>query len=154
MKEIYTFSNAETGPIHADMNHPFCQELRERLKLAAAAARVELHDGGCVACVSGPQFETRAQAEKLFEHADLVGMTTGPEALLAREKGLHYCPFLLVTNYAPNVETGEEKGVSHEGDVLPMVDKMRGQVLKIFEVLLPSMSEDVSKLGLCHCRRT
>jgi purine-nucleoside phosphorylase len=94
--------------------------LRATLKRAAAAARIELHEGVYM-WFSGPSFETPAEirAAKILG-ADLVGMSTAPEVILARFHGLRCVAVSLVTNFAAGLSGGdpshaETKEVASEG---------------------------------------
>jgi 5'-methylthioadenosine phosphorylase len=91
-------------PFHVDMTEPFCPTLRMAL-LAAAKGRVR--DGGVYATTAGPRFETRAEARALRAlGADVVGMTCGPEAALAREAGLCYGALAFVASPAAGLGAG------------------------------------------------
>ncbi len=98
-------------------NPVFCPGLAAGLRAA-----VQHHQGHCRAddvyvCTHGPRLETAAEIRKfaLFG-GTLVGMTLVPEAFLARELEMCYCPVCYVTNYAEGVrERSYEPGVLFEG---------------------------------------
>ncbi len=98
----HSFSDHTDFPlIHFDFTEPFSAGLREELLSAGKAAGVELVDGACIAVTQGPRLETAAEIERLEEDgSDLVGMTTMPEAALAREIGLDYASISVVSNWA------------------------------------------------------
>jgi purine-nucleoside phosphorylase len=74
--------------------------LRRTLKRAARAARVRCHEGIYLA-VSGPSFETPAEIRAFARlGADAVGMSTVPEALMARQLGLRVVAISAITNPA------------------------------------------------------
>ncbi|MGE7417125.1 purine-nucleoside phosphorylase [Methylobacterium tarhaniae] len=80
--------------------------LRAALKAAAAAGGVPLRDG-VYAWFSGPSFETPAEIRMArILGADLVGMSTVPEVILARFFGLRVAALSLVTNYAAGFAAG------------------------------------------------
>lgn len=81
--------------------------LRATLKGAADAAGIELHEGVYM-WFSGPSFETPAEirAAKILG-ADLVGMSTAPEVILARFNGLRCVAVSLVTNFAAGLSGGD-----------------------------------------------
>lgn len=86
---------------HVDFSDPFTESLRLRLKQAAVSAGVSIHDGGVIAVTQGPRLETRAEVARLRrDGCDLVGMTSMPEAVLAREAGLAYAAIAVVANPA------------------------------------------------------
>ncbi|AWN47770.1 purine-nucleoside phosphorylase [Methylobacterium terrae] len=80
--------------------------LRAALRDAAAVSGVPLH-AGTYAWFSGPSFETPAEIRMAkILGADLVGMSTVPEVILARFFGLRVAALSLVTNYAAGFQTG------------------------------------------------
>ncbi len=86
---------------HIDFTEPYSSQLRQACKLAAANIKQPLVETGVYACVQGPRLETAAEINKLErDGATLVGMTGMPEAVLARELGLHYAALCPVVNHA------------------------------------------------------
>ena len=85
--------------------------LLARLHEAARASDIELNDGVYM-WFSGPSFETPAEirAARVLG-ADLVGMSTVPEVILARRAGLRCAAVSVVTNYAAGLGGGDP---SHE----------------------------------------
>lgn len=88
------------GPRFPDMSHVYDPDLRKRLERAAQQARVSMTHGVYVA-VSGPSYETPAEI-RAFRGlgADAVGMSTVPEAILARAAGLRVAGLSCITNTA------------------------------------------------------
>lgn len=67
-------------------------------QLGALVAEKKLHEG-VYAFVAGPTYETRAECRFLQSlGADLVGMSTVPEVVVARHSGIKVLAFSLVTN--------------------------------------------------------
>ncbi|MGQ9780288.1 MAG: S-methyl-5'-thioadenosine phosphorylase [Bacillota bacterium] len=95
------FTGGAYGVVHVDYTEPYCPEVRRALLSAAREAGIVAHDGGCYVCTEGPRFETPAEI-RMFARlgADVVGMTSVPEVVLAREAGLCYGTVAMVTNYA------------------------------------------------------
>src|SRR5271166_594765 len=81
--------------------------LLSELHEAARASDVELHDGVYM-WFSGPSFETPAEirAARILG-ADLVGMSTVPEVILARRAGLRCAAVSVVTNFAAGLAGGD-----------------------------------------------
>jgi purine-nucleoside phosphorylase len=80
--------------------------LRAALQRAALAAGVPLAEG-VYAWFSGPSFETPAEIRMArLLGADLVGMSTVPEVILARYHGLRLAALSLVTNPAAGIADG------------------------------------------------
>jgi purine-nucleoside phosphorylase len=89
------------------MTQAYDRQLLASLKVAARAAGVDLHEGVYM-WFSGPSFETPAEirAAKVLG-ADLVGMSTVPEVLIARYFGLRCAAVSLVTNFAAGLSGGD-----------------------------------------------
>ena len=85
---------------HVELSHPYCDVLRHVLLEAAGAVDATVHDRGTYVCMEGPAFSTVAEA-KMHQQwgGDLIGMTTMPEARLAREAEIAYAAVALVTDY-------------------------------------------------------
>ncbi|MDR2366181.1 MAG: S-methyl-5'-thioinosine phosphorylase [Zoogloeaceae bacterium] len=104
----YTWGRANTyhdggdmPVMHVDFTHPYDEELRKKLVLAANAAGIAIRDGGVYAATQGPRLETAAEIDRLErDGAAVVGMTGMPEAALARELDLAYAALNPVANHA------------------------------------------------------
>jgi len=108
------------GPVHSgelrfpDMSAPFDAGLRQALKSAALSVDVELSEG-TYASVHGPSYETAAEVRMLARlGADVVGMSTTSEVIVARALGLRVAGLSLVTNRATGLSA---EALSH-ADVL------------------------------------
>lgn len=85
---------------HVSFAEPYCPDLRRLLFEAASKVSPHVHDGGTYLCMNGPAFSTRAEAEMhRLIGADVIGMTNGPEARLAREAEISAATLALVTDY-------------------------------------------------------
>ncbi|ERH04489.1 MAG: purine nucleoside phosphorylase, partial [Halorubrum sp. J07HR59] len=73
--------------VHQPFAEPYSPELVSHLTDAArTATEVDVHQGGTYVCIEGPQYSSQAESEFYRSQGwDLVGMTTIPEAKLARE---------------------------------------------------------------------
>lgn len=100
-----TFADDGERPlVHVEFGRPFSQSLREALLKAAGGLALAVRDGGCCAVTQGPRLETEAEVRRLAKDgATLVGMTSMPEAVLAREAGLDYASLCVVANAAAGV---------------------------------------------------
>ena len=85
---------------HVGFADPYCPDMRALLLAAGKTVVQGIHDGGTYLCMNGPAFSTRAEAamHRLLG-ADLIGMTNGPEARLAREAEISAAALALVTDY-------------------------------------------------------
>jgi len=101
---IQTFyEGGDKGVLHVDMTHPYCMELAHAI-INVCPSTIYLHQKGTYICTEGPRFETPAEI-KIFKMwgGDLVGMTSVPEVVLARELGMCYGTIAMVTNYAAGI---------------------------------------------------
>jgi 5'-methylthioadenosine phosphorylase len=108
-----TFFDGEDGVVkHVDVSEPYCPHLRSEVKAAAEALGEEVVAGATYVCAEGPRFETPAEI-RMFQilGGDIVGMTSVPEVVLAREAGICYASVAVVTNWAVGVS---ETPVVHE----------------------------------------
>ena len=90
------------------LREAYDRRLRARFRQAAAGAgKSALHEGVYM-WFSGPSFETPAEVKmaKLLG-ADLVGMSTVPEVILARQLELRVLALSLVTNFATGIKSGD-----------------------------------------------
>ncbi len=98
------FEGGDRGVVHIDMTEPYCPELRQVLETAAEEFGLAYHNAGTYVTSEGPRFETPAEINmyKLLG-GDLVGMTSVPEVVLAREKEMCYVNISMVTNFAAGI---------------------------------------------------
>jgi 5'-methylthioadenosine phosphorylase len=82
------------------MADPFCPRLRAAMSKIAGEAGISYHKKGTIVTIEGPCFSTRAESH-MFRgfNADVIGMTTATEAILAREAGLCYATIAMATDY-------------------------------------------------------
>jgi 5'-methylthioadenosine phosphorylase len=88
------------GAVHTAMAHPFDDALRHCLYESAKTLDLAVHERGCVVTIEGPRFSTVAES-KMFRlwGADVVNMSTAPEAMLANEAGIPYAAVAMSTDY-------------------------------------------------------
>jgi 5'-methylthioadenosine phosphorylase len=82
------------------MAEPFDQMLSDHLYETAQSLGLSVHQGGCVITIEGPRFSTVAES-KMFRMwgADVINMSTAPEAMLANEAGIPYAAVAMSTDY-------------------------------------------------------
>jgi purine-nucleoside phosphorylase len=86
------------GPRFPDLSAPYDSRLRARARDVAADAKIALREGVYVA-VSGPNLETRAEYRFLRAiGADVVGMSTVPEVIVAIHAGMRVLGLSIVTD--------------------------------------------------------
>ncbi|MEI7541671.1 MAG: purine-nucleoside phosphorylase [bacterium] len=87
----------ELGPRWPDMIEPYSKELMSIAKIAAKDLGIELQSGVYVG-VTGPSLETRAEYKLLNKFADMVGMSTVPEVIVAVHCGLKVLGISVITD--------------------------------------------------------
>jgi len=102
----HSFSmTAEHKLVHVEFANPFCGSLRAGMIKAAANSGVSVTGGGCLGVTQGPRLETAAEIQRFKrDGCDLVGMTSMPEAALAREAGLGYASLCVNANWAAGLD--------------------------------------------------
>lgn len=86
------------GPRFPDMSEPYSRNLVEQARDTALELSLSAHKGVLVA-VAGPNLETRAEYRMLRQMgADIVGMSTVPEIIVAKHAGMKTVAFSIVTD--------------------------------------------------------
>ena len=104
---------AEFGPRFPSMTHTYDLDLIATARETALGLGLTLREGVYV-CLAGPTFETPAEIRFLKTMgADAVGMSTVPEATVAKHAGMRVLGISTITNIAIQ-ETTSEAETSHE----------------------------------------
>jgi purine-nucleoside phosphorylase len=120
-------NNEKFGPRFPDMSRAYDPELADRMTRAACDEGIPLHRGVYVA-FSGPSFETPAEIRMARTMgADLVGMSTVPEVIVANHMGMRVCALSCVANHAAGM-TAER--LSHQ-EVLTEMNRAAGTLSKL-----------------------
>lgn len=149
----HTIYEAEGPVVHVGFAEPYCPNGRRAAVDAARLAGFDTMSDGTLVVINGPRFSSRAES-LMHQQAgwSVVGMTTMPEAGLARELALCFTTIAMVTDLDAGVEGGES--VTHE-EVLRVfgsnVDRLKG-VLRDAIGQLPAHEEDAE--ATCPCRRS
>jgi 5'-methylthioadenosine phosphorylase len=122
---------------HIGVADPFCPRLSALLADAGEEAGGTVHRGGTFITIEGPRFSTKG--ESLTYRAwgmDIIGMTTSPEAFLAREAETCYAVMAHVTDYDVWHETEEPVSVDAllatlAANTVLAQDTLRGVVVKL-----------------------
>lgn len=109
------------GPRFPDMSAVYSPELQELVVEEAKAIGIEVRRG-IYGALSGPSYETPAEIHLLRNlGADAVGMSTVPEAIVARHMGLEVLGISCITNMAAGIS---DEPINHE-DVMATGDRVR-----------------------------
>jgi 5'-methylthioadenosine phosphorylase len=85
---------------HVGVAEPFCPDLSEQIAQATAEAGGTVNRGGRFVTIEGPRFSTKGESYLYRSWGlDIIGMTTSPEAFLAREAEICYAVMAHVTDY-------------------------------------------------------
>ena len=98
-KRINTFFN--NGMVaHIGVANPFCLDLSKTLAKSVQDTGATVHEGGDFITIEGPRFSTRSESNTFRKWGmSIIGMTTSPEAFLAREAEMCYAVMAHVTDY-------------------------------------------------------
>ena len=95
----------ESPVIHIDLSEPYCPEIRKALTDVLQEKGFTPLPDSVYACTEGPRYETSAEVRMLRSlGADVVGMTSSTEAILARELEVCYASLCFVSNIAAGIE--------------------------------------------------
>ena len=132
------FRNPLVGPVapgderFPDMSDPYDPTLRQLARDVARTERIPLEEG-VYAGVLGPSFETPAEIRMLQRlGADAVGMSTVPEVIAARARGVRCLGFSSITNAAAGLSAQK---LSHV-DVLEAGKQISGQLEQLIRGVL------------------
>ncbi|MBI3172591.1 MAG: S-methyl-5'-thioadenosine phosphorylase [Chloroflexi bacterium] len=85
---------------HVSIADPFCKTLSDQLESVTREAGATTHRGGTFITIEGPRFSTKAESTTYRSWGmSLIGMTTSPEAFLAREAEMCYAVMAHITDY-------------------------------------------------------
>ncbi len=128
------------GPRFPDMTDCYNAEFR-RLVLDESAGSGGGIFEGVYAAMLGPSFETPAEIRYLRTiGADLVGMSTVPEVIVARHIGMEVLAISCVTNMAAGM-TGEK--ITQE-EVLETGERVRGKFVALLRGVIPRIQEHLN----------
>ena len=117
------------GPRFPDMTHVYSQRLRDVAGESAKARGLAIAHGIYVA-LHGPSYETPAEIRYLRTiGADAVGMSTVPEAIVARQMGLEVLGISCITNPAAGVLP---KPLVHD-EVMEVAHRVRAEFASLLE---------------------
>ena len=138
------FTGDERGVAHVDMTEPYCSSLRKNIAHFALELGLPVYSGGCYVCTQGPRFESPAEIRMFAQMGgDLVGMTSVPELVLAREAEMCYVTVSMVTNFGAGISPIE---LTHK----EVFDTMKANIHH-FRSLIALAIERLDMSEDCHC---
>lgn len=123
---------------HTPMSDPFDEGLRNVIIEAAKELGLPHHPKGTMITIEGPRFSTRAESNMYrIWGADVVNMSTAPEAALANEAGLPYAAIAMSTDY--DCWKTDEEPVTWE-EVLKVFHQNVENVIKLLVAVVGKIS--------------
>lgn len=130
-------NDARFGQRFPDMTHAYSERLLRIAREEGERQGLALQDG-VYAAVAGPSFETPAEIRALRAlGADLVGMSTVPEVIVARQMGIEVLGISCVTNLAAGIL---DQPITHE-EVLETGKRVRGEFTALLRGIVPRIAE-------------
>ncbi len=125
----------DLGPRFPDMSEAYSLRYREAAWAAAAEIGYQLKEG-VYAAMLGPSYETPAEIRFLRTiGADLVGMSTVPEVIVANHMGMKVLAISCVTNMAAGILPQK---INHE-EVLETGARVRGTLVELLKKVIPRL---------------
>jgi purine-nucleoside phosphorylase len=125
-----------TGYRFFDMTTAYSPRLRKLALAEAASQNIPLPEGVYLA-VLGPSYETPAEIRAFRTlGADLVGMSTVHEVIIARHMGIEVLGLSLVTNMAAGVL---DKPLHHE-EVMDTASRVEAQFTSLLKAIIPQVA--------------
>jgi purine-nucleoside phosphorylase len=126
------------GPRFPDMTEAYAPRWRELAKISGRAIGMDLREG-VYAALPGPQYETPSEVRMVRTlGADLVGMSTVPEVIVARHMGRNVLGLSCVTNMAAGT-TGDK--LSHD-EVTETANRVSRQFMALLDQIALRTSGD------------
>lgn len=130
---------------HLGSADPFCPDLSTDVYEAVEATGATVHRGGAFIIIEGPRFSTKAESNTYRAWGmSLIGMTTAPEAFLAREAEICYATMAHVTDY-------DVWHVSEAPVTLEMVIRTLNQNTETAQEALKILARNLNEKRNCDC---
>jgi purine-nucleoside phosphorylase len=131
------------GPRFPDMTYTYAKRYREIAAEEAKKLLIPVHHG-VYAALAGPSYETPAEIRYLRTiGADLVGMSTVPEAIVARHMGMNVLAISCVTNMAAGIV---DQPLVHD-EVLEVGRRVMGEFIALLQAVLPRIAGELENAG-------
>ncbi|KAF7271755.1 hypothetical protein GWI33_015398 [Rhynchophorus ferrugineus] len=143
-KRQQTFYDGESGHppgvCHMPMEPAFHPLMRQVILEAACGAKIKVLNGGCIVVIEGPRYSSKMESNMYrLLGGDLIGMTTVPEVVLAKEVGLLYAVIAMATDWDCWRDSGEK--VSHDA-VLKVFQENVKKILSLLQIIIPKMAQE------------
>lgn len=139
-----TFYEGGENPVkHVDMSEPYCRNLGMKFCEIAEEEGVLIKGEAVYVTTEGPRFETAAEI-RMYKMlgADVVGMTSVPEVVLAKELSMCYASVGIITNWC----TGMGFTSHNIKNIKDIVDENKEKITRIFlKVFKEPLTQDNCK---------
>jgi len=141
------------GAVHCEFARPYCDRLREKLIERASDIDANVHERGTYVCMEGPGFSTEAEAVMHRSWGgDMIGMTSMPEAKLAREAQMCYSLIAMPSDYdCWKKHEAVDKG-SLLAEIIGNLNKCTDIAIKLIKAVLQNGFELCDEK--CSCRKS
>lgn len=127
------------GPRFPDMTQAYSKRFTQIAREEAQKLGIHLFEG-VYAALTGPSYETPAEIRYLRTiGADVVGMSTVPEVIVASHMGLEVLAISCVTNMAAGIL---DKKIVHE-EVLEAGEWVKEQFVALLRAIIPRLAAEV-----------
>ncbi|MBN2260805.1 MAG: MTAP family purine nucleoside phosphorylase [Clostridiales bacterium] len=140
---IMTFYEGKSGVKHVDMSEPYCSNLISIFLKKSMNSNVEIKGSAIYVTTEGPRFETKAEINMYKNFGDVVGMTSVPEVVLAKELGMCYATIGIITNWCT--------GFKNEIKFHDIENSMNMNKEKLTQLFLEIFKNDNIDQESCHC---
>ena len=128
---------------HVSLADPYCPHLRRLATAALEQTGIAHRNAGTVVVIQGPRFSTRAES-RWYSSAgwDVIGMTSYPEAALARELAMCIAGIALVTDYDAGLEDPDAVAPVSAAQVIETFAANVANLRALLAVLVPSVPQE------------
>jgi len=131
---------------HVNVADPFCADFSELVAEALRQTNTTIHMGGSSITIEGPRFSTRVESNIYRSWGiSIIGMTTSPEAFLAREAELCYCVMAHVTDF-------DVWHVTEEPVTVEMVIETINRNTKVAQEAVRNITKMLTPERTCYCK--
>lgn len=130
---------------HISVADPFCVRFSKQIFNALKSGDAHVHQGGAFITIEGPRFSTRAESNIYRTWGlDLIGMTTSPEAFLAREAEICYGVIAHITDY-------DVWHVTEEAVTVELITKTLNKNTEVIKQAIRNLVANLDSERECDC---
>jgi len=131
---------------HVNVADPFCADFSDLVVEALRQTNTTVHIGGSSITIEGPRFSTRVESNIYRSWGiSIIGMTTSPEAFLAREAELCYSVMAHVTDF-------DVWHVTEEPVTVERVIEILNRNTKVAQEAVRNIARMITPERKCNCK--